>query len=61
MGSDINTNINSNMNTGDNHNANEMASQQTADYLVGRRQLYILPTRIGWYYALILIALFELR
>lgn len=25
---------------------------------VGRRELYILPTRVGWYYALILISLF---
>ncbi len=39
-------------------NANNQSSQHDADYHVGRRQLYILPTRIGWYYALILIALF---
>lgn len=25
---------------------------------IGRRELYILPTRIGWYFALILVALF---
>lgn len=31
-----------------------------SDFLIGRRQLYILPTRIGWYYALILIALFAI-
>jgi len=29
-----------------------------SNYAIGRRQLYILPTRVGWYYALILIALF---
>jgi len=29
-----------------------------SEFTVGRRELYILPTRIGWYYALILIALF---
>lgn len=29
-----------------------------SEFTIGRRQLYILPTRIGWYYALILIALF---
>lgn len=28
------------------------------EFTIGRRQLYILPTRIGWYYALILVALF---
>lgn len=28
------------------------------NFVIGRRQLYILPTRVGWYYALILIALF---
>ena len=27
-------------------------------FKVGRRELYILPTRVGWYYALILISLF---
>lgn len=30
------------------------------DFTVGRRDLYILPTRIGWYYSLILIALFAI-
>ena len=30
------------------------------DFIVGRRDLYILPTRIGWYYSLILIALFAI-
>ncbi len=29
-----------------------------SEFVVGRRELYILPTRVGWYYALILIALF---
>lgn len=29
-----------------------------SDFTIGRRQLYILPTRIGWYFALILLALF---
>lgn len=38
--------------------SNDPTSQHGTDYQVGRRQLYILPTRIGWYYALILIALF---
>lgn len=27
---------------------------------IGRRELYILPTRIGWYYLLILVALFAI-
>ncbi len=31
-----------------------------SDFVIGRRELYILPTRIGWYYALILIALFAI-
>lgn len=31
-----------------------------ADFKVGRRELYILPTRVGWYFALILIALFAI-
>lgn len=39
-------------------NAKKPTSELAADYTVGRRQLYILPTRIGWYYTLILIALF---
>jgi len=30
------------------------------DFTIGRRDLYILPTRIGWYYSLILIALFAI-
>jgi len=29
-----------------------------ASFKIGRRELYILPTRHGWYYAMILIALF---
>jgi uncharacterized protein (DUF58 family) len=29
-----------------------------SEFNIGRRELYILPTRIGWYFALILIALF---
>jgi len=29
-----------------------------SDFTIGRKQLYILPTRIGWYYALVLMALF---
>jgi uncharacterized protein (DUF58 family) len=29
-----------------------------SDFIIGRRELYILPTRVGWYYALILVALF---
>ncbi len=29
-----------------------------SEFSVGRRELYILPTRVGWYYALILLALF---
>jgi len=28
------------------------------EFTIGRRELYILPTRHGWYYALILLALF---
>lgn len=31
-----------------------------SEFIVGRRELYILPTRIGWYYSLILIALFAI-
>jgi len=31
-----------------------------SEFSIGRRQLYILPTRIGWYYALILGALFAI-
>jgi uncharacterized protein (DUF58 family) len=30
----------------------------TPDFTIGRRELYILPTRVGWYYALILTSLF---
>ena len=30
------------------------------EFSIGRRELYILPTRIGWYFALILIALFAI-
>lgn len=30
------------------------------DFIIERRDLYILPTRIGWYYSLILIALFAI-
>lgn len=30
------------------------------DFIINRRDLYILPTRIGWYYSLILIALFAI-
>lgn len=30
------------------------------EFAIGRRELYILPTRIGWYFALILIALFAI-
>ena len=29
-----------------------------SEFTIGRRELYILPTRHGWYYALILLALF---
>lgn len=29
-----------------------------SEFTIGRRELYILPTRVGWYYALILLALF---
>ncbi|NND81632.1 MAG: DUF58 domain-containing protein [Gammaproteobacteria bacterium] len=29
-------------------------------FTIGRRQLYILPTRVGWYFTLILIALFAI-
>jgi uncharacterized protein (DUF58 family) len=29
-------------------------------FKIGRRELYILPTRIGWYYLLILLALFAI-
>lgn len=29
-----------------------------SEFTIGRRELYILPTRVGWYFALILIALF---
>ena len=31
-----------------------------SEFVINRRQLYILPTRIGWYYALILLALFAI-
>lgn len=31
-----------------------------SEFTIGRRQLYILPTRIGWYFSLILIALFAI-
>ena len=31
-----------------------------SEYTIGRRQLYILPTRVGWYYVLILISLFAI-
>ena len=31
-----------------------------SDFAIGRRELYILPTRIGWYFALILLALFAI-
>lgn len=31
-----------------------------SEFAIGRRQLYILPTRIGWYYAMILLALFAI-
>lgn len=30
------------------------------EFTIGRRQLYILPTKIGWYYVLILFALFAI-
>jgi len=29
-----------------------------SNFTIGRRELYILPTRVGWYYALVLAALF---
>ncbi|MFT6098576.1 MAG: hypothetical protein ACJAYF_001118 [Arenicella sp.] len=29
-----------------------------SNFAIGRKELYILPTRVGWYFALILIALF---
>ena len=29
-----------------------------SEFIIGRRELYILPTRHGWYYAMILLALF---
>ncbi len=28
------------------------------EFVIGRRQLYILPTRMGWYFGLIMVALF---
>ncbi len=28
------------------------------DFVIGRRQLYILPTRMGWYFTVIMVALF---
>ena len=31
-----------------------------SEFTIGRRQLYILPTRIGWYFSLILISLFAI-
>lgn len=31
-----------------------------SEFIIGRRQLYILPTRIGWYFSLILLALFAI-
>jgi hypothetical protein len=40
--------------------ANRTESNQSESFSIGRRQLYILPTRIGWYYALILVALFAI-
>ena len=30
------------------------------EFVIARKQLYILPTRIGWYYSLIIIALFAI-
>ncbi|MEO0368703.1 MAG: DUF58 domain-containing protein [Pseudomonadota bacterium] len=38
--------------------AEESQTSQSRDFEIGRRQLYILPTKLGWYYALILLALF---
>lgn len=40
--------------------ANRTESNQSESFSIGRRQLYILPTRIGWYYALSLVALFAI-
>ncbi len=34
--------------------------QPSNHFVIGRRQLYILPTKIGWYFSLILIALFAI-
>ncbi|MBX2847130.1 MAG: DUF58 domain-containing protein [Acidiferrobacterales bacterium] len=31
-----------------------------SEFVIGRRQLFILPTRVGWYFALILLALFAI-
>lgn len=31
-----------------------------SEFTIGRRQLYILPTRIGWYFSLILLSLFAI-
>ena len=31
-----------------------------SEFAIGRRQLYILPTRIGWYFSLILLSLFAI-
>lgn len=30
------------------------------EFVIGRRQLYILPTRVGWYFSFILLALFAI-
>ena len=32
----------------------------STEFTIGRRSLYILPTRIGWYFSLILLALFAI-
>ena len=40
--------------------AHRTESSKPESFSIGRRQLYILPTRIGWYYALILVALFAI-
>lgn len=31
-----------------------------SEFVIGRRQLFILPTRIGWYFSVILLALFAI-
>lgn len=36
------------------------SDHNSAEFVIGRRQLYILPTKVGWYFGLILVALFAI-